>query len=296
MKNLCIIAGLFAGLFLALPSLDISAKEKSEAELPVALEGNCAVCLLDGDAVVAGSEKFAVDFDGKRYLFPDASTKAKFEKDPAHYAPVLNGDCTVCFQNSGHRPAGKVEHRFVYQDRLYLFPSAAIMEKFTEDPAAFENADLAYDGNCAICLKEAGAENPGKAEFMALHNGMRYLFPNAALLTKFQENPAQYAVKDETKSTSTSKPEKSAKTVSIKGRSACAGCEFKVRPTLNPEELGLAVVVSDTEIYIIEKAHDDYSQIYDDRFDSLKLAVTGKVLKKEGRYTWVQPEKVEVVQ
>ncbi|QDU81522.1 YHS domain protein [Polystyrenella longa] len=295
MNRLFVTSGLMAAMAVAVLTVDAYSKEEKQAELPVALEGNCAVCLLDGDAVVKGTEKYTVEYDGQRYLFPDESTQQKFTKNPAKYAPVLNGDCTVCYEHGGHRPAGKVEHHVAYEGRLYLFPSEGVMKKFTDSPEDFVDADLAYDGNCAVCLIDGGAENPGKAEFTAHYKGMRYQFPNAALQKKFEESPAQYAVKDEAEAKTSSTP-KSGKTVSIEGRSACAGCEFKVRPTLNPEELGLAVVVSDTEIYIIEKAHESYSKIYDDRFDSVKLAVKGKVLKKEGRYTWIEPENVTVAQ
>ncbi|MCA9040868.1 MAG: hypothetical protein KDA65_11010 [Planctomycetaceae bacterium] len=296
MKRFSLTYGMLTLFFATLVSVAPLSAENKEVSLPVALEGNCAVCLFNGGAAVKGSEKFAVEYDGLRYLFPDTSTKNKFAENPERFAPVLNGDCTVCYKNGGHRPAGKVEHSLVHNNRLFLFPSEGVLKAFKENPEEFENVDLAYNGNCAICLKEGGAENPGTAEFTARYKGMRYQFPNTALLEKFKENPAQYAVVDET-DTETEKPSnKSAKTVSIKGRSACAGCEFRVRPTLNPEELGLAVVVSDTEIYIIENAHKEYTQIYDDRFDSIKLAVKGKVLKKEGRYTWVKPEKITVAQ
>lgn len=271
------------------------AAEAETKELPVALEGNCAVCLLDGGAVVKGTEKFAVEYDGQQYLFPDESTRKKFAKNPEKYAPVLNGDCTVCYQHGGSRPAGKVEYNLVHEGRLYLFPSEGTLQEFKDNPDKYKNVDLAFDGNCAICLKN-GNESEGKPEFTARYKGMRYQFPNKALVKKFEENPALYAVADETEKEESTKPDTKGKTVSIEGRSACAGCEFKVRPTLNPEELGLAVVVSDSEIYIIENAHKSYSKIYDDRFDSLKLAVKGKVVKKEGRYTWVEPEVVKIAQ
>ena len=114
----------------ALSTASTFAEETKTEKLPVALEGNCAACLLDGGAVVPGTEKFAVEYDGQQYLFPDESTKKKFAENPEKYAPVLNGDCTVCYQHGGHRPAGKVEYSLVHEGRLYLFPSEGTLKEF----------------------------------------------------------------------------------------------------------------------------------------------------------------------
>ena len=66
------------------------------AEPATALDGYCAVCLVKMDKLVKGDEKISSVFDGKTYLFPGAEQKEMFDANPAAFAPVLGGDCTVC--------------------------------------------------------------------------------------------------------------------------------------------------------------------------------------------------------
>lgn len=279
------------GLVVASP---VFAAEKSKAA-PVALDGNCAVCLLKGGNLVPGSEEYSVEFDGKTYLFPSEKVKETFAESPEKFVPALNGDCIVCFVHGGARAAGSTEFHTIYENRIYLFPSQGTLDAFKEEPKEFASADLAYDGNCAVCLIDGGNKSPGKAEFTAIHDGFRYQFPNEELKKMFQKSPEKYAVKTEKAKETASTSSSDEKLVSIEGHSACAACEFKVRPTKDQDELGLAIVVSDDEIYVIEKAHENYEKIYDDRFSALKLAAKGKVIKKQGKFTWLDSAEVKIV-
>lgn len=52
----------------------------------LALKGRCAVCYAEEKKDVLGMAEFAVDFRGKRYLFPDAKHLEKFRINPGKYA------------------------------------------------------------------------------------------------------------------------------------------------------------------------------------------------------------------
>ncbi|WP_298869238.1 YHS domain-containing protein, partial [uncultured Gimesia sp.] len=68
------------------PMLD--AKEAKQA--PVALDGNCAVCLVKSKKIVKGSPQHAVVYDGRTYLFPSEEVKKNFIASPEKYVPALN--------------------------------------------------------------------------------------------------------------------------------------------------------------------------------------------------------------
>lgn len=83
--------------------------------------------------------------------------------------------------------------------------------------------------------------------------------------------------------------------VRLVGRSGCAACEFGVTPLASPDELGLAVVGKDGSVTVIEDAHQNYPQIYEDRFQNKKLAVEGKILKTQGNISWLKPSSLTVI-
>ena len=66
------------------------------AEPEPALGGYCPVCLVKLDKLVKGDPSYSSTFDGRTYLFPGAEQKRMFDANPAAFAPVLGGDCTVC--------------------------------------------------------------------------------------------------------------------------------------------------------------------------------------------------------
>lgn len=260
---------------------------------PVGLDGYCPVCIVDGGKWVVGNPEYTADFDGRSYQFPDASARDAFQAAPEKYVPALNGDCIVCYAKGGKRAAGSVNYAAAYLGRVYLFPSETIKQEFLSDPDRYVKADLAADGNCVVCQVNAGKDVPGKAEFTAIHNGFRYLFPSDNERKAFLADPKQY-VKTQVATKPVQKPAKvdSNGFVTVEGRSACAACEFRVHPMNDPDELGLAVKADDGSIYVIEGAHKSYAQIYKDRFDLVRLSVVGKPIKKEGNVTWIQPESV----
>jgi len=243
----------------------------------VALDGNCAVCLVSAGKLVKGKDDFTATYDGFTYLFPSARERDVFSSNPEAYAPVLNGDCVVCVANANVRMAGSTKHVAKYDGRIYLFPAAEQKQIFEANPSEFANADTALDGNCAVCLAKAGKEVPGKVEFTARRDGWRYLFPSESERAVFLKSTEKFVV-------------------STTGETDCAACTFGVHPLGTPSELGLAVKDGDSQVLVIEQAHKRYADVYGKRFEGLNVSVVGTPIKSEGRITWIRPTFLSVQQ
>ncbi len=281
-----------AGL-LSLAIVVVAASTAKAAETPLALDGYCPVCIVKGNKWVKGNPEISTTYDGKQYNFPSDDQIQTFLADPAKYVPALGGDCTVCFANGGKRNPGKVHFSARHNGRLFLFPNDELRQAFKADPKKFENVDLAADGNCVVCRAEAGKKMPGKAEFTAVHKGMRYLFPSDGQRQMFLANPAKY-VTDATDSQSSTSPASSEEIV-FSGTSNCAACEYGVHPLKASNTLGLAVDGTDGKVYIVEDAHELYPKVYEGRFEKLKLQVRGKVVKTEGKFVWVESSELKTL-
>ncbi|MCI0493261.1 MAG: hypothetical protein L0Z07_10020, partial [Planctomycetes bacterium] len=207
---------------------------------------------------------------------------------------ALGGDCTVCFANMGKRVAGSVRHAALHEHRLFLFPSAEQKKEFQAHPDKYVDVDLALDGNCAVCQVEMHKDVPGKPEIAAIHQGLRYLFPSEKQRDMFLANPAKYAAKP-AEGNQASARTAGEQLVSVKGKSGCAGCDHGVTPIGSPDELGLAVTGDDGKVYVVEDAHKLYPNAYEHRFEGLPLEVAGKVLKRDGKITWIQPSQLKVL-
>ncbi len=284
-----------------------------QANTEIGLDGYCPVCIVAARKWEKGSPEHQVTYDGVTYYFPNPSIKAKFEVNPAQYVPALGGDCTVCYAKLGKRVAGSVQHAALYQQRLFLFPGPQEKAAFLKNPAELQDVDLALGGQCAVCLVAANKSVPGKAEFTEVHNGFRYQFPSAQEQAAFRQDPQRYAQAAAAANTQTSTrrstpknslirqvssepaPKATGKTFTATGRSGCAGCEHGVLPTQDPNELGLAVNTPDGRVVIVEKAHKLYPKVYQARFGGQKIQVSGQVIKTQGKFTWIEPTGLKVL-
>jgi YHS domain-containing protein len=59
------------------------AREARVADVPVALEGYCAVCLMRGHRWVKGTSEHSAIYDGRRYVFPSKNEKQAFVNAPS---------------------------------------------------------------------------------------------------------------------------------------------------------------------------------------------------------------------
>lgn len=264
----------------------------------IGLDGYCPVCVIEMKAWEKGNPSIQSTFDGVSYLFPSDAIKAKFDANPEKYVPALNGDCIVCYQMAGKRVPGQVQHPALYNNRLYLFPSDAEKESFKANPTAFAKTDLAVDGECIVCLKKMNQHVAGLPEHTVIHDGLRYQFPSEREAAMFRQSPEQFVSKSPMMGTTgmnSHKMKPADNGVRLVGRSGCAACEFGVKPLSAPNELGLAVVGTDGSITVIEGAHQQYPQIYRDRFDGKQLAVEGRVIRTTGNISWLEPTSLMVI-
>jgi|GEM_PF-2664677 len=80
----------------AMPASAVAAEPTKYVNLKgggVALHGYDAVAYFDRSAAVKGSPAYTASYQGIRYQFADAASKAKFEASPQRYLPVYGGFC-----------------------------------------------------------------------------------------------------------------------------------------------------------------------------------------------------------
>ncbi len=280
---------------------------QAEQQVEVGLEGYCPVCVIKYGKWVKGKAEHNATFDGVTYYFPGKDVRDMFQKDPAAYVPALGGDCIVCLAKAGKRVPGDIQFAALKNDRLYLFPSDKERQVFNDSPNQFANTDIAVDGKCIVCKVKAGKVVDGSPQFTALHDGLRYLFPSDRERQAFAASPAEFVAADSRmrehsmmrKGDSMQKDSKEMMTstslIRIQGTTACAACEFGVTPINAPEELGLAVTTSDGQVYVIEESHSRWPKLYKDRFDGVRVAVSGNVIKTKGNVTWIKPSQLKTL-
>jgi YHS domain-containing protein len=175
-----------------------SAKEKemflaNPIQYVPALGGDCVVCRVNTGVRVPGKVEFAVVHDKRAYLFPSAKERDAFKADPKKYESAdvgLGGYCAVCVVNAKKWVAGKPEFVSVYDGVRYFFPGADEKKAFEADPAKFTPA---LEGDCVVCLKDAGKRVTGSPKFSATHEGRLYLFPDEGAQKTFLADPKKYA-------------------------------------------------------------------------------------------------------
>jgi len=161
-----------------------------------ALGGDCVVCRVNMGVRMPGKAEFAVIHDKRAYLFPSAKERDVFKEDPKKYeaADVAEGGyCSVCAVMAKKWVAGKPEIVSVYDGVRYYFPGADEKKAFDADPAKYTPA---LDGDCVVCLKDAGKRVAGQPKFSAMHDGRIYLFPDEGAQKKFLADPKKYAAVD----------------------------------------------------------------------------------------------------
>jgi YHS domain-containing protein len=169
-----------------------SALRTPAPQATLALEGYCPVSALEMRKWVKGDPAHQAVYDGRLYRFANAKGRTMFEADPAKYVPALGGDCTVALVEMGKRVPGTVHHAGINGGRLFLFSNAEGQKMFQANPSAFVNADLAAGGNCVVCSVNMRQSVPGSQDFVAIHNGLRYLFPSEDQRRQFLAAPERF--------------------------------------------------------------------------------------------------------
>lgn len=105
----------------------------------------------------------------------------------------LSGYCPVCVTKMKKWEKGDPNIRSTFDGVTYLFPNAAVKQKFDEAPAEFVPA---LNGDCIVCLAKAGKRVPGSVEHASIHNGRLYLFPSEKEKQIFQASPREFETAD----------------------------------------------------------------------------------------------------
>jgi protein disulfide-isomerase len=116
----------------------------SQSTPKLAMEGYCAVTVIDEDKWVEGNPKFGVIHLGKLYLFSSSEKMQTFLSDPEPYTPVLNEIDVVRFFEERQVVQGK--RRFGMRDpvhqRMFFFADEAAMNHFFNDYLRYTDAAI----------------------------------------------------------------------------------------------------------------------------------------------------------
>jgi putative intracellular protease/amidase/YHS domain-containing protein len=129
------------------PGLPARADDREGPQADVlALKGLDPVALVGGRQV-EGKDQFSASSDGFRYLFVDATNKAKFEKEPRRYGIQFNGHCAMMTE------ARALPDLFiVYKERIYGFGSEGCRDAFQQEPERFAKPGQGEDGRRSVVI------------------------------------------------------------------------------------------------------------------------------------------------
>jgi YHS domain-containing protein len=170
--------------------------------VPLAVDGYCMVTLKNRRQWLPGDPQFAATFDGCEYRFVGARERNIFLAAPEKYVPVLAGDCAVTYAELSERSAGRPQHAAIRGGRLYLFSDESCLHKFMEQPARFENVDVAVGGRCVVSQRLDHRDISGIPETVAIHEGLRYYFASAHQRRLFLDDPDRYVTSNRANTTS----------------------------------------------------------------------------------------------
>lgn len=170
---------------------DLTDSEPSPYARP-AVSGYCPVSIQKQGVWVRGKSRFKAAYDGKIYHMAGSDELALFRENPQEFVPVLGGDSIVAFADHAHRVPGSAYQPLIAGGRLFLFADAAEKQAFKENPALYENADLALNGNCIVSLLEEQREETGLPAYETVFQGLRYRFVSQAKLDQFLAEPERY--------------------------------------------------------------------------------------------------------
>lgn len=99
----------------------------------VAIHGYDPVSFFAG-APAEGDAAFTSDYDGATFRFASADNKAKFDADPAHYAPQYGGYCAYGATEGGKYPTDPATGQIV-NGKLYFNHDRNVQKVWNKDQA-----------------------------------------------------------------------------------------------------------------------------------------------------------------
>jgi hypothetical protein len=103
----------------------------------IALGGFCPVDLCQNSRWTQGDVRWTVVHNGFIYRLSGAEQRKQFLANPERFAPVNSGNDPVISHDDHRSVPGKLEYCAVYNDRLYVFSSAATQARFNENPQRY---------------------------------------------------------------------------------------------------------------------------------------------------------------
>jgi len=132
---------------------EVPATEASPANQPrtLAMDGYCAVTLLEKNEWVEGNPKFGVIHLGHLYLFVDADAMQRFLAEPEPFTPVLNGIDVVRFFEEKRIVQGKRDFgvRDPDHNRMFFFADEAALIHFEDQHARYTEAAISVTRQAA---------------------------------------------------------------------------------------------------------------------------------------------------
>jgi YHS domain-containing protein len=107
----------------------------------IALSGYDAVAYFASNRPIEGKADFAIQWGGAEWHFASAENRAKFDQDPAKYAPQYGGHCAYGLAQGHLVPADPLAWKVV-AGKLYLNYNKDVQGKWLQDiPGNIAKAD-----------------------------------------------------------------------------------------------------------------------------------------------------------
>jgi YHS domain-containing protein len=99
----------------------------------ISADGYCLVTTVDSDVWIKGEPLISSDYRARRFLFLSGDEKAKFERTPERYAPMLDGNDPILACDNDLIVPGKRKFAMRHKDRTFFFALREHMDKFDEN-------------------------------------------------------------------------------------------------------------------------------------------------------------------
>lgn len=104
---------------------------------PLALDGHCAVTLVEQKRWVPGNDQWGAIHRGCTYVFAGQAEQQRFLANPDYYSPVNSGNDPVLALDQGKRVPGSRQYGVFYGNRIYLFADESTLAQFTTNPSRY---------------------------------------------------------------------------------------------------------------------------------------------------------------
>jgi|GEM_PF-4633122 len=101
------------------------------------LKGFCPVTLRDQRELADSRPEFSGSYRGQKFFFASKVAQAKFEQEPARYAPAAYGADVVVLTDNQDVAEGTLDYAAWYKGRLYLFGTQETHDKFVNQPELY---------------------------------------------------------------------------------------------------------------------------------------------------------------